>query len=376
MTGPLLPLESAFRPTYSTAKNLWLTPEDEERLADLYARSLRRFQNDRDLHELTEQKQALEDEFEKAKAAGGVKRKGVWDKAQELTKVDHDLRSARRAATLEARSTVVGLAGVLERYDYLRAGRPTFKAPYLRALFDTNSITLCELLLNRQFEGLQPEELAEALSWFSTDRDSPMRGLRLTTRLHRLREALDHLHGGVLREEERHNVQISRPLPPDFHGVALAWAQGDDLADIARRAHLQEGDLVGALQKTLDLVGQIRQAALRGEIGAPLIPILDDADKLLRRGVVEASYEWAIKGLPEDDEDTETEDWEVPIFHEDEAEGFRRGNFRGGRREGGDRRPPPRRGAAARKDKKDKVQAKLVKPTAPPKPSRRGRRRK
>jgi len=64
LTSDLLPLESAFRPTYSTAMNLWLRPEDEERLADLYARSLRRFQHDRTLKELTERKQALEDAFE------------------------------------------------------------------------------------------------------------------------------------------------------------------------------------------------------------------------------------------------------------------------------------------------------------------------
>src|SRR5437764_7934311 len=64
LTSDLLPLESAFRPTYSTAMNLWLRPEDEERLADLYARSLRRFQHDRTLKELTERKQLLEDAFE------------------------------------------------------------------------------------------------------------------------------------------------------------------------------------------------------------------------------------------------------------------------------------------------------------------------
>ena len=157
---------------------------------------------------------------------------------------------------------------MLERYDYLRDGRPTAKAPYLRSLFDTNALTLAELLTNRQLEGLEPAEVAEALSWFAMDRESPIRGLPLTRRLHRLREILDALHGGVLREEERTGVQISRPLPIDFHGLALAWAEGDDLAHIAQRARIQEGDLVGALQKTLDLVGQLRGAAQQGPLGA------------------------------------------------------------------------------------------------------------
>jgi superfamily II RNA helicase len=319
LTSDLLPLESAFHPTYSTAMNLWLRPEDEERLADLYARSLRRFQHDRTLKELTERKQALEDAFEADRGAEpGMHRQEISDRAQELGRVDYELRRARRTATVEARRTVEGLARVLERYDYLRDGRPTHKAPYLRSLFDTNALTLSELLTNQQLEALEPPELADAVSWFAMDRDSPVRGLALTRRLHRLREILDALHGGVLREEERHGLQMSRPLPVDFHGVALAWAEGQELASIAQRARMQEGDLVGALQKSLDLIGQLRGAAQQGPLGSGLIPRLDEADALLRRGVVSASYQWAIGGLP-DASDEGDDNWEVRLLPEDET---------------------------------------------------------
>jgi ATP-dependent RNA helicase HelY len=320
LTSDLLPLESAFKPTYSTAMNLWLRPEDEERLADLYARSLRRFQHDRTLKELTERKQILEDAFEAEKAAGKIARHEVWEQAAELSRVDYELRRARRTATVEARRTVEGLARVLERYDYLRDARPTDKAPYLRSLFDTNALTLSELLTNQQLEGLDPPEIAEALSWFATDRESSVRGLPLTRRLHRLREILDALHGGVLREEERHGLQMSRPLPVDFHGVALAWAEGHDLASIGQRAHLQEGDLVGALQKTLDLIGQMRGAALQGPLGTHLVPLLDEADSLLRRGVVQASYTWAVGGLPEVEDEEVDDDWEIRVLPEDDGQ--------------------------------------------------------
>jgi ATP-dependent RNA helicase HelY len=330
LTSDLLPLESAFRPTYSTAMNLWLRPEDEERLADLYARSLRRFQHDRTLKELTERKQALEDAFEAAKTeTARPNREEIRERTQELGRVDYELRRARRQATVEARRTVEGLARVLERYDYLRDGRPTDKAPYLRSLFDTNALTLSELLTNQQLEALEPPEVAEALSWFAMDREGTVRGLPLTRRLHRLREILDALHGGVLREEERQGLQMSRPLPVDFHGVALAWAEGHELASIAQRARLQEGDLVGALQKTLDLIGQLRGAALQGPLGARLVPLLDEADGLLRRGVVSVSYQWAIGGLPDatDDEDA---DWDVQLLPDDEP-GFRKSAMRDGR---------------------------------------------
>src|ERR1041385_8048741 len=81
--------------------------------------------------------------------------------------------------------------------------------------------------------------------------------------------------------------------------MARAWAEGDDLASIARRTRLQEGDLVGALQKTLDLISQLRAAALKGPLGTNLVPLLDEADGLLRRGVVQASYTWAVRGPPD-----------------------------------------------------------------------------
>ncbi|HEX2186480.1 MAG TPA: hypothetical protein VHN78_13350, partial [Chloroflexota bacterium] len=152
---------------------------------------------------------------------------------------------------------------------------------------------------------------------------------------HRLRELIDHLHGGVLREEERHGLQISQPLPVDFHGVALAWAEGHDLAEIARRARMQEGDLVGALQKTLDLLGQLRGAAQRGPLGQQLLPTLEEADRLLRRGVVEASYQWAVGGLPEGEREEEPGMWDLPPLVDETAD-----EGRGGR--------PPTRGRAQR----------------------------
>ena len=53
LTGFPFHPESAFAPHYSTAVNLWHRPEDRDLLADLYARSLRRFQHDTRLEELT-----------------------------------------------------------------------------------------------------------------------------------------------------------------------------------------------------------------------------------------------------------------------------------------------------------------------------------
>lgn len=298
-TGELLPLESAFSPSYSTALNLWHRPGDEEVLADLYARSLRRFQHDADLKELTERWEALQDRFHELERRS-ITDPETWAVARELARTEQELGLARKQATGEARRVAEGIARVLERFGYLSVRRPTWKAAYLRAIFDHNALTLGELLANRRLEALEPEEIAEVASWFAWDRESPVRSLLITRRLERLHDEVLDLQAQVIAAERRVGLEIGQPINEDFRGVALAWAREESLAEIARRSRIAEGDLVGAFQKTLDLLGQLRSAveqARRPEADV-LLAKLQAADARLRRGVVEASYRWAVSGPP------------------------------------------------------------------------------
>ena len=348
VTGELLPLESAFRPSYSTALNLWREPGDQERLADLYARSFRRFQQDARLELLVDERDELKGRFDEL-ASRALDEPGTWELAREIAESESVLTRARGVATREARTLVSGLGQILERFGYLAVERPTYKAALLRGIFDTNALTLAELLATRKLEGLHPAEIAEVCSWFAFDRDAPIRGLPLPTRLYRLHEEILGLHTRVLEEERRFGVQISRPLVDDLRGVALAWAEGGELGEIAQRSRIAEGDLVGLLQKTIDIVNQLRGAAERAEVPArradrldaqSLLPGLVEADRLLRRGVVEASYRWALSGPPEGDPGAA--DWTVPTTPEAPPARPRpplRGRGRGGPR----RRLGPRR---------------------------------
>jgi ATP-dependent RNA helicase HelY len=324
MTGELLPLESAFSPNYSTALNLWQQPGDQERLADLYARSLRRFQHDTRLEDLVEERDELKASFEE-RAERSAAEPETWMLAQELAQTERLLARARTEATRESRALVDGLGRVLERFGYLTAERPTYKADLLRGIFDTNALTLAELLATRRLEGLDAAEIGEVCSWFAFDRDTPIRAMPLTTRLYRLREEVLGLHFKIMDEERRAKVPISRPISEDLRGVALAWAEGEELGEIARRSRIAEGDLVGLLQKTIDILNQLRATVEHAKAPArraerldvtSLLPSLTEADALLRRGVVEASYRWALSGPPEGDE--AAADWTVPTVEEAE----------------------------------------------------------
>jgi len=318
VTGDLLPLSSAFSPSYSTAMNLWREPGDQERLADLYARSFLRFQQDARLGGLTSERDAQRDHFERL-AEQAASDPTTWEVARELAQTERALDQAHKAARSEARAMVSGLGQVLERFGYLSAERPTYKASLLRSIFDTNALTLAEMVTRRMLEGLDPAEIAEVCSWFSFDREAPLRTLPLTNRLRRLHEEVLGLQTTVLDEERRAHVEVSRPINADLKGVALAWANGDDLGDISERSRIAEGDLVGLLQKVLDILGQLQAALQHADVPPRRAERLDvrdlqdriaAADSLLRRGVVEESYKWAVSGPPDPAE--REDDWELP----------------------------------------------------------------
>jgi superfamily II RNA helicase len=237
---------------------------------------------------------------------------------------------------------VGGLGQVLERFGYLSAERPTYKASLLRSIFDTNALTLSELITRRMLENLSPEEIAEVCSWFSFDREAPLRSLSLTNRLRRLHEEVLGLQTRILDEERRAKVEVSRMINADLKGVALAWAEGEDLGDISQASRIAEGDLVGLLQKTLDILGQLRSALTHTDVPArraeridvpDLLERLAAADALVRRGVVQESYRWAVAGPPEPKDGAD--DWELPPDSPAEPD-------RPDRPRPGNRRPPPR----------------------------------
>jgi superfamily II RNA helicase len=335
VTGDLLPLESAFSPSYSTAMNLWRQPGDQERLADLYARSFRRFQHDARLRQLAAERDEQRERFERL-ATQAASDPITWELARELAQIERALDQAQRSARSEARAMVGGLGQVLERFGYLSAERPTYKAPLLRSIFDTNALTLAEIVSRRMLEQLDPAEIAEVCSWFAFDREAPIRSLPLTNRLRRLHEEVLGLQTRVLDEERRARAEVSRPINDDLKGVALAWAEGEELGEIAQRSRIAEGDLVGLLQKTLDIIGQLQNALKRFDVPprraeridvSDLLERLSVADEMLRRGVVEESYRWAVSGPPPPE--IGTDDWELPP--EPPADADRR-----------ERRPPPR----------------------------------
>ncbi len=280
-TAPLYPVESAFRVRYNTILNLWLRAGSDrqavKRIEWLLESSFRQFQLERQLRLLEEELAEISD------GTPGTRR------ARRLARQIDRLPLRQNQAML--RSAI----RTLRQFGYVQAHYVTDKGMMLADIFDPNGLVIVEALYNGHLDHLEALELAEVLSWFAFDRDVYFfNRLGLPAHLRQLRRELDRLQRQVVAAEERNGLVLTPGFTPRFWGVVLAWGQGEPLATLVDRTGLPEGDLILAINKTLDLMRQVREMvqhnlALMPALGPSLLDRLQTADATLRRGILEQS---------------------------------------------------------------------------------------
>ncbi len=237
LTGPLLPVTSAFSVRYNTILNLW-RPGDVNHLRIALAASLREFQ-----HRGGRQEHAADEEHERQRGRKPRRRESY-------------LLSRAAAAELNGTIYVLRQLGHIGQDDEL-----TIKGRLLRAMFHPAGIILTELLVNGALEGLSSAELAEVVSWFTFDDDRQLRNFnQLSQRLIQVRREVYTVQRRVLETEYEQGLALSPGIVDAFHGVALNWSRGFSLGGLVRRIDLAEGDLLVILNQTIDLLQQVHGA--------------------------------------------------------------------------------------------------------------------
>jgi ATP-dependent RNA helicase HelY len=225
------------------------------------------------------------------------RRKEHRDYLEKVDKLDRERRDleARLGRELDSeqeriRGVIRGIRNVLHRFGYLHRGYPTEKADMLAEVFDTDGLILCELVDRGVLDGLAPENLAEVFSWYSFDREFRYRNeFRLPDPLVLARRRIEDVERAVLGEEHAEGLVISEGHNPNFYGAARAWALGATMAEIGERLELSEGDLVLTFNKTIDLMRQVREMLADVAPDRPLRSRLAEAERLLKRDIVEQS---------------------------------------------------------------------------------------
>ncbi len=295
-TAELLPLESAFAPGYNALVNLWQEDIGDRLMVDLTASSLKRFQRDDDMLDAAVQRFKVTQRVEQLKLRPDYDEARAHRLLNRIEDLDGEIDQAGYRARRGARRFVRRLEQVLGQFGYFIHNRLTERAKWLARIFDTNSLTLAEMLRRHVLDDLPSEEVAEVVSWFAFDRElltTP--DVPWTTSLARARRTVFDIHSEVLQAEATAEVGVSTFLSESFAGPALLWAQGAPLPQAAALVGLAEGDIIQGLQKTIDLLGQLRQAVRHAEPeNIVLREKLRDAESCIRRGIVEYAYQLVL----------------------------------------------------------------------------------
>jgi ATP-dependent RNA helicase HelY len=226
-------------------------------------------------------------------------------------------RAARQADQLrrrrDLRSGALGVqfdrvCAVLTETGYLADRRVTPAGEVLRRLFGTLDLVAAECLREGVWAGLGPADLAACAAALTFVTRSPDGAGTPALPPGRVREVLATMEGHAERlrvVEDRHRVQLLRPVDLGFCLPVWRWASGHRLEAVLLDAELGAGDFVRASRQVVDLLGQLADAAPDAAIAATARA----AGAAVRRGIV--AY----------DPVAETPVAETPVAEIPEAEG-------------------------------------------------------
>lgn len=223
--------------------------------------------------------------------------------AERYLKMERDneqIRAKVNAATNSLARTFDRIVALLTERGYISGGkdeRPTVTdaGRLLARIYSESDLLVAECLRTGVWKGLQPAELAAALSamvFESRGSDGPTPAHAVDMPTPAVRKALAEtrrLSGQLRADEQRHRLSPTREPDIGFVPAVYHWATTGNLAaaldasDVAGSGTpLPAGDFVRWCRQVLDLLDQVRNAAPESSLRTAAKRAIDD----IRRGVV------------------------------------------------------------------------------------------
>src|SRR6202035_99891 len=159
-------------------------------------------------------------------------------------------------------------------------------------IYSESDLLVAECLRSDAWTGLKDAELAAVLSavlYETRGGDGPGAPRNEQVPTARLRQALTRtrrLSAELRADEQRHRITLSREPDDGFVAAIYRWASNGDLVTAVGAegtgSPLSPGDFVRWCRQVLDLLDQVRNAALQPELRATAKRAID----AIRRGVV------------------------------------------------------------------------------------------
>jgi ATP-dependent RNA helicase HelY len=176
---------------------------------------------------------------------------------------------------------------VLEAWGYVDGWSLTEAGERLARIYHEEDLLIAECLAQGLLDGLEPTELAGAVSAFTFEARTQIEGSAWfpTPRVRRRWGEIDRLAAELNTAEDDAGLPLTRRPDPGFAGPAAAWAAGEELAEVIEDEEMSGGDFVRNVKQLVDLLRQLGDVAPDASTSAAA---RSAADRLMR-GVVAAS---------------------------------------------------------------------------------------
>ncbi|GID28387.1 ATP-dependent RNA helicase [Paractinoplanes brasiliensis] len=183
------------------------------------------------------------------------------------------------------------VCAVLAERDYLtEAGEVTESGRMLGRIWSEADLLIAECLRHGVWDGLDPEELAAAVSMvlYESRREGDDRASVPKGAITAAVDACGKLWADIAADESEHGLTLTREPDPGFVWPMYRWARGEPLARVLASGHnydadMPAGDFVRWARQVLDLLGQLREASAASE---PLRATARKAITAVNRGVL------------------------------------------------------------------------------------------
>ena len=208
--------------------------------------------------------------------------------AERYLKLERDTANQRRR--IEQRTNTVArqfdrVCEVLRVLGYLDGDEVTADGLRLQRVYSELDLLISECLRERVWDGLEPAELAAAVSGLTFESragdDVPV-PLLPTRSVLEVSETMGSLCADLRRLEREHRLNYLREPDFGFAHAVWSWVKGASLDDVLRETEMAAGDFVRAMKQLIDVLAQVGDAAGAGELRDTVHAALTE----LRRGVV------------------------------------------------------------------------------------------
>ncbi len=181
--------------------------------------------------------------------------------------------------------TFEALTDVLKLQGYLNGNRPTRLGRMAAGIRGTNELFLSEVAVNGLFDHLRPWELAAVLTALVQEegRGHDQIRIKLSPGVEHTLEEVGKLARKIKRLQRDFDIEIPVEFSAHFSALTEMWAQGASWDQIRHATNFDEGDVVRAFRRTLDICRQYMRAE-----GVPehVVNLCTDVERLINRDEV------------------------------------------------------------------------------------------